>query len=236
MAAVTGAVIAAVGTTASIASARQSQRSAKNAAKRQEQAAIESADLLRTQGYKGQEEIRKAAIEAARTAEAIPGQAIAPLQRFADAGRSAFDLYSSGVKAGAPVGMGALQDAVSSAGMQAVGNIPNDPILAELQRKSGLSGQAAAHGFNQNIASLAGMGVGVAGDIAGIEGRGADRLADIATQTAAGRAGALVGAAPAAQQALLGAGEARALSDYAGQRFNTQALESLSRLVGEYGG
>lgn len=236
MAAVTTAVLAGtalVGTAANMVAANKQRKAQKSAIKGQEQAAIESAQLLQEQGLRGEEAIRQAGIAAAQTAEGIPGQAIDPLQRFADAGRAAFQDYSGSVLSG---GLGGLSGIAQFAGGPGQNYAGSDPIQAELARKAGVSGDAAARGFMAPLQSMAGMGAGVAGDIAGIQGRGADRLADIAAQTAAGRSGALVGSAPAAQQALLGAGESRILSDYANQNFNAQALNSLSRLVGELRG
>lgn len=234
MAAITSAVTAVVATTAGIAGSQKQAKAAKKAAKGQEQAAIESAQFLADQGQRGQEAIRQAGIDAATTAGGIAQGAIDPLQRFAEAGRTGFDQFAQNTMTGGTSGFEQLMGNVSGAGLSAVGNQNLPPAMqAELARKAGISGQAAGRAMQSPLQSLAGMGVATAGDIAGIQGRSADRLADIATQTAAGRSAALVGAAPAAQQALLGAGEARQLGNFANQRFNTQALESLSRLAGE---
>lgn len=226
--------VAAVGTAASINSSAKAQSAAKSAINKQKGAAIESAQFLADQGRKGSNAIRDAGMTAAQTAEGISGQAIAPLQRFADIGKAGFDQYSSNIMNG---GLGSLSgiagNVAGAASGATAGYDLSDPVQAELARKAGISGEAAGRGFMDPLGSVANMGVSTAGDIANITGRGYDRLGDIATSTAAGRSGALVGAAPLAQQALSGAGEARALSNFAGQRFNAQALESLSRLVGE---
>jgi hypothetical protein len=78
------------------------------------------------------------------------------------------------------------------------------------------------------------QGVLAAGDIAQIESRGAGRMGDLATQQASGRASQLVGAAAPAASMIQGAGEARLLSDFAGNRFNTQTTEQLAGLAGRY--
>lgn len=231
---VAGAVIAAVGTAANMSAQSKQRKAAKKAAQGQERAAIESAQFLADQGRKGEMAIREAAIKAAETSQGIAGAAAKPMQRFADIGDKGFRQYSSNIMGGGLGSLAGIGDEVSGAAAESVAGYDlSNPVQAELARKAGISGEAAARGFNDPLGSVARMGVTAAGDIAGIKGRGFDRLADLATSTASGRAGALVGVAPAAQQALLGAGEARALSDYAGQRYNAQALESLSRLVGE---
>ena len=219
--------------------AKKQESAAKKAAAGQEASAIESAQFLQQQGIEGERLVREAAIEAAETASGIPQQAIQPLQRTANLGRSAFSKSSADILGGQPNSQAALSRIIGDTAMQGSMGVPtdqgvSDPVKAELLRQAGLTGELAGRQFSGGLADMGRMGVLAAGDIAGIESRGAARMGDLATQQASGRASSLVGAAAPAANMIQGAGEARLLSDFAGNRLKTQNAEQLARLAGKY--
>lgn len=241
-----GVVAAVVSTTVSVASAvsarnqaKKQESAAKKAAAGQESSAIESAQFLQQQGIEGERLIRESAIEAAATAGQIPGQATQPLQRTAHLGRSAFHRSSDDILGGQPNNQRTLSRIIGDTAMSGSMGVPtgqgvSDPVQAELLRQAGFTGELAGRQFSGCLADMGRMGVLVAGDIANIESRGAARMGDLATQQASGRASSLVGAAAPAANMIQGAGEARLLSDFAGNRLKTQNAEQLAQLAGKY--
>ena len=243
MALTTAAVVSTVVGVGSAVSARNQAKKQESAAKRaaagQESAAIESAQFLQQQGIEGERLIRESAMEAAATAGQIPGQAIQPLQRTADLGRSAFSKSSADILGGQPNSQSALSRIIGDTAMGGSMGVPtgqgvSDPVQAELLRQAGFTGELAGRQFGGGLADMGRMGVLAAGDIASIESRGAARMGDLATQQASGRASSLVGAAAPAANMIQGAGEARLLSDFAGNRLKTQNAEQLAQLAGKY--
>tara|TARA_B100000787_G_scaffold169973_1_gene163210 strand:- start:6846 stop:7586 length:741 start_codon:yes stop_codon:yes gene_type:complete len=219
--------------------AKKQESAAKKAAAGQEGAAIESAQFLQQQGIEGERLVREAAMEAAETAGQIPEQAIQPLQRTADLGRSAFNKSSADILGGQPNSQAALSRIIGDTAMGGSMGVPtgqgvSDPVQAELLRQAGFTGELAGRQFSGGLADMGRMGVLAAGDIANIESRGAARMGDLATQQASGRASSLVGAATPAANMIQGAGEARLLSDFAGNRLKTQNAEQLAQLAGKY--
>ena len=219
--------------------AKKQESAAKKAAAGQEAAAIESAQFLQQQGIEGERLVREAAMEAAATAGQIPGQAIQPLQRTADLGRSAFNKSSADILGGQPNSQAALSRIIGDTAMGGSMGVPtgqgvSDPVQAELLRQAGFTGELAGRQFSGGLADMGRMGVLAAGDIANIESRGAARMGDLATQQASGRASSLVGAATPAAKMIQGAGEARLLSDFAGNRLKKQNAEQLAQLAGKY--
>jgi hypothetical protein len=238
-AAVIGTVASVGAAASSINQAKKQESAAKKAAAGQEASAIESAQFLQQQGIDGERYIREAAIEAAATAGQIPEQAVEPLLRIAGLGKSAFDKASRDILGGNVTSQNALSQNIAGSSLQGSLGVPtgdgvSDPVRAELARQAGLSGQLAGEQFGNGLFDLGRQGVLAAGDIAQIEKRGAGRMGDLATQQASGRAAQLVGAAAPAASMIQGAGEARLLSDFAGNRFNTQTTEQLAGLAGRY--
>ena len=243
MALVTSAVVGTVVGVGSAVSARNQAKKQESAAKKaaagQEASAIESAQFLQQQGIDGERYIREAAIEAAATAGQIPEQAVEPLLRIAGLGKSAFDIASRDILGGNVTSQNALSQNIAGSSLQGslgvpTGNDVSDPVRAELSRQADLSGQLAGEQFGSGLFDLGRQGVLAAGDVAGIESRGAGRMGDLATQQASGRASQLVGAAAPAASMIQGAGEARLLSDFAGNRLKTQNAEQLAQLAGKY--
>lgn len=238
IAGVVGVVVAA-GSAVSQHNAQKKQASAaKKAAAGQEASAIESAQFLQGQGKEGERLIRESAIEAAAIAGQIPAQAVQPLMRIAELGGQAFEGAASDILSGQPNSQAALSSIIGNTAMQGSMGVPtgqgvSDPVQAELARQSSLTGELAGRQFSNGLFDLGRQGVLASGDIAQIGSRGAARLGDIATQQAVGRSGMLVGAAAPAASAIQGAGEARLLSDFAGNRLKTQNTELLAGLAGK---
>lgn len=242
MAAVTASVVVAGAAVASAAqqrkAAKKQEKAAKEAAAAQERAALESTKFIQEQGIAGEKAIRQSAIDAAGTAEGIPQAAIQPIQRLADLGDVAFRMSARDIIRGTPIMSGARVDvqeaaAQGSFGVPGTEIDPSSPVGRELLRQSAIEGQLAEEAISRARMGLGRQGLSVTGDIAAIEQRGAERLADIASRQAAARSSALVGAAVPATQAIQGAGEARLLSEAAGQRADVQQRQDLARLAGQ---
>ena len=238
VAGVVGAVVAVGSAVSQRQQAKKAASATKKAAAGQERAAIESARFLQKQGLEGERLIRESAIKAAATAGRIPAKAVEPLLRVAELGGAAFEGAASDILSGQPDSQAALSSIIEDTALQGSLDVPvggdmSDPVQAELARQAGLTGELAGQQFSGGLFDLGRQGVLAAGDIAQIGSRGAARLGDIATQQASGRSASLVGAAVPAASAIQGAGEARLLSDFAGNRLKTQNREQLAGLAGQ---
>lgn len=230
MAAVTAAV---VGTAVALKGQRDSKKSQKKAAKESEEAAIKSAEILKTATRAGEQDVLEAQQQAAVRSALGATEAAGRIQPFADIAAPAFTTARDSILSGQPL-TGPIADSIRSASLAGINRRAFDTqgIQPELQRQAGLSVSGVTPSFNNALLAAGQQGISAAGDIGGIRSRGLESLADIAGAAGTQRASLLVGASPALQTLSQGATEARLLGDIAGQRARTSQVESLAKLAG----
>ncbi|MCK5602018.1 hypothetical protein KAR91_09120 [Candidatus Pacearchaeota archaeon] len=196
--------------------------------------AISNIAFLEEQGEAGRGLISEAEQRAKGVLGGIPQAAITPVQPFADIGRDAFTRGRADILSGRTTGP--LADIIAQAGRSAVSGTKGlnltDPIRAEIARRANLTGQSFAPGINQQLLQLGRTGLAATGDIGGIKARQAEAIGDIARQSAAGQASALIGQVPGISQQIQTGQEARILSDVSGQQLGTTLAEQASQLAG----
>lgn len=210
----------------------ESRSARQGAAAGQEAAAIGGAEFLEEQGRLGQEAIAASAQEAQARLQGVPEQAIAQIQPFQQAGTQAFRSAQQRILGGETGG--GISEAVANAarGVNIPGQQFSPVVQREMARQGGLLGQAIAPQVSQQLLGLGRVGLGAAGDVAGITTRGAQRVGDIQAQSGAQQASALVGQTPQIAQQLQIGGEARLLGQLSGQQADVQTIEQLARLGG----
>lgn len=225
--------VAAIGVGVGIIGAERQEEAQKKAARGIERTAIENVRFLEEQGQLGREFIQAAAQEAGEVIDLTGQRALAPIQRFGEVGGQAFDIAQQNILGG--ISQSPLGQSIQRAGLQAA-TVPGfdltSPVRRELTRRSRLTGESLQPAFNQQLLGIGRIGVGAAGDIAGIETRRAELAGDITRQAAAQQASALIGQVPQIAQQLQTGQEARLLSDISGQQFQTGVAEQAAQLAG----
>jgi hypothetical protein len=210
----------------------EGRRAQKKAARDALRTARENAEFIQEQGRLGQQAIAESAEEAIARARGIPQAAISQIQPFQEVGTEAF-LDAQRRILGGETGGGIAQSVAGAAGGALVpGQQLSPAVQAELQRQAGFIGESVAPQVSQQLLGLGGVGLGAAGDVAGITTRGAQRIGDIGAQAGAQQATALIGQVPQIAQQLQIGGEARLLGDISGQQAQTRTIEQLARLGG----
>ena len=162
---------------------------------------------------------------------------MAPIQPFADIGKGAYDLGRANTLQGyrSP----AMTQAIASAAHGSVADSPISPQSQAVQRalakEANLTGKSYDPIARQQLLNF-GMQVGGGGarDIAGILGRGRERIGDITRSETAQRAAAMLGQVPDMAQNMQAGQEARLLGQ-AGTNYAIAGLgENLGRAAGRF--
>lgn len=230
------AAVAVVSTAVAVKGQRDAKKASQRAAEGQRQAAIESAALLDRAGRAGEADILRQSALAAGTSELGATEAAAQLEPFADL--QAVQRAQEEFIGNLPVS-GAIADSIRQASTDFIRTRPEmfdlSPVVSqEVDRQGDLSVSAASPQFRQNLLAAGQQGLAASSDVARIKSAGLQRLADLTGSTASQRAGVLVGATPQLAQLSASANEARLLSGVAGQRAQSQGVESLARLAGQF--
>lgn len=227
------AAAAVVSTAVAVSSSNRQKRAQENAAREQQRANLQSAQLLERAGREGEADIARQAALAAETAADAIAAGTAPIEMFADpqAVQAAQDQIISNLPVSGP-----LADSIRQASTQFIQSRPefdlSGPVGQEVQRQGELAVSAATPQFTEALTTAGQQGLAGIVDVSQIRQRGAQRLANIAGSQATQRASALVGQAPQLAQLRSGATEARLLGEVAGQQAQTRNLESLAQLGG----
>ena len=229
-----GVTTAVISTAATVKSISDQKKAARGASRAQEQAAIESADLLEQAGREGEADILRQSVQAARTAAEAALEAEAPIEQFADP--QALIRAQEEIIGNLPVS-GPIADSIRQSSLEAIRSRPEfnleGPVGTEVERQADLAVGAATPQFRQALTAAGQQGLAGIVDQSQIRQRGLQRLGDIAGTQATQRASVLVGSTPQLANLAQGAGEARLLGDIAGQQFRTSAVESVAKLGGK---
>jgi len=215
---------------------QDNKKAQQNAANEQRQGAIQSANLLDKAGRSAEADILRQSALAAETSQLGATEAAAQLEPFADL--QAVQRAQEEFIGNLPVS-GAIADSIRQASTDFIRTRPEifnlSPIVSrEVDRQGDLSVSAASPQFRQNLLAAGQQGLAATSDVARIKSAGLQRLSDLEGGAASQRAGALVGANPQLSQLSASANEARLLSGVAGQRAQTQGLETLAGLAGQF--
>jgi hypothetical protein len=233
---ITAAVTAVVGTGVAIKGGRDAKKASQQAADKQRDASIQSADLLAKAGRAGEADIQRQNAIARHTSEIAAIESAEQLQPFADTG--AFQRATEEYLQNLPVS-GAIAESIKRSSIDFVrgrpefsGLIGGTPVGREIDRQGDLSVSAATPQFRDSLMQSAQSGLAGASDVAQIEQRGFNRLGDIAGSEATQRSNILIGQGAQLANLQTGADDARLLSSVAGQNFRTGATEEIAGLAG----
>jgi len=233
MAAITSAV---VGTAVAVKGQRDAKKAQQRAADQSRDASIESANLLAEAGRAAEGDIQRQNALARHTSELAAIESAEQLQPFADT--TAFQRATNEFMGNLPVS-GAIADSIKRSSIDFVRNRPefstmmgDTPVGREIDRQGDLAVSAATPQFRDSLMQSAQSGLAGAADVAQIEQRGFNRLADIAGSEASQRSNVLIGQTPELARLQTGADDARLLSNVAGQNFRTGAAEEIAGLAG----
>ena len=228
--------IAVVGLGVGIYSSVTAGSAREEAAEDVEKAAAKSSRFLLRQGEEAEEEIRKSAEEALSMANQVAWDAAVPLAPFKEAGLGAFESVQDRIMGGDPRMMAPISEAATAAvtSRPEIFNL-SGPVGAEVQRQGELAAYGAEPAFMEGQLGLARTGVKAAGDLAGIEMRNRNRMAQLLQTSGAQRASALIGQTAPAAELILGGEQAALLGDVAGRNTRTAIIEELVKLGGEFG-
>lgn len=208
------------------------QKAGQAAAAGQVAAAEANIAFLEQSGQEGAADIARRELEAIKASErALTG--IEPIQRFADIGTQGFQTAQQRIlsgDAGSPISR-----AVAAGGVRAAEALSpsTGPVRRAIIRRARLGGESLEPQFNQALLGFGQQaGLGGVSDISGIQLRQAETAGDIALQSGAGQASALIGQAPQVAQAIQSGQEGRALGQAAQAQFQTGAAENIAALIG----
>ena len=195
-------------------------------------AAEDNIRFLEQSGQEGAADIARRELEAIKASErALTG--IEPIQRFADVGTQGFQTAQQRIlsgEAGSPISR-----AVAAGGVRAAEALSpsTGPVRRAVIRRARLGGESLEPQFNQALLGLGQeAGLGGVSDISGIRLRQAETAGDIALQSGAGQASALIGQAPEIARQIQAGQTGRALGQAAQTQFQVGAGENIAAILG----
>ena len=224
-----------VGAGASVYGAVSSKKASDKAASRHRDAASQNVRFLQQQGARGATAVRLASEEAMQVSRDIPKHAIDPLRPFVDIGGQAFNLGREQVLSGG--GSDPFRRAIAEGGREAVRGSAINPYSGDVQRgvqkHTATMGQRYDPFVRQQLLGLGtGVGFGTARDIAGILGRGKERLGNIERGQKIQEASALIGQVPEISAQMQSGQEARLLGEIGQTNFIADMGTNLADLAG----
>lgn len=228
------AAVAAVGVGVGIYGAVTSGAAREEAAEGVERAGTKSARFLLRQGELAEKDIRESTQEALGMSNRVAWDAAVPLAPFKEAGLGAFESVEDRIMGGDPRLIAPISEAATAAvtGRPEIFDL-SGPVGAEVGRQGELAAYGAAPGFEAGQMGLARTGVKAAGDLAGIEMRSRNRMAQLLQASGAQRSSALIGQTAPISDLILGGQQAALLGDVAGRNTRTAIIEDLVKLGGE---